>query len=57
MSSCQGGRKQPLKQPKKQTKEMDEEDKAYQAETKRGAEELEDLKAKATGMGPGHRWN
>ncbi|XP_040111120.1 translation machinery-associated protein 7-like [Oryx dammah] len=50
MSGCEGGKK-PLKQPKKQGKEMDEEDKAFkqkQEELKR----LEELKLKARGKGP-----
>ncbi|KAL6041052.1 hypothetical protein STEG23_019192, partial [Scotinomys teguina] len=29
MSGCEGGKKKPLKKPKKQAKEMDEEDKSF----------------------------
>ncbi|KAB0352975.1 hypothetical protein FD754_017832 [Muntiacus muntjak] len=46
MSVHEGGKKKPLKQPKKQTKEMDEEDKAFKQKQK------EELKAKAKGKGP-----
>ena len=46
------------KQPKKQAKEMDEEDKAFKQKQKEEQKKLEELKAKAVGKGPlGHRWN
>ena len=48
MSGREGGKKKPLKQPKKQAKEMDEEDKAFKQKQKK----LEELKAKAAGKGP-----
>ncbi|XP_051027065.1 translation machinery-associated protein 7-like [Acomys russatus] len=41
----EGGKKKPLKQPKKQVKEMEEEDKAFKQKQK------EELKAKAAGKG------
>nr|XP_039331300.1 translation machinery-associated protein 7-like [Saimiri boliviensis boliviensis] len=44
VSGWEGGKKKPLKQPKKQVKEMDEEDKAFK-------KKLEELKAKASGKG------
>ena len=47
MSGREGVKKKPLKQPKKQAKEMDEEDKAFKQKQK-----LEELKAKAAGKGP-----
>ena len=46
------------KQPKKQAKEMDEEDQAFKQKQKEEQKKLEELKAKAVGKGPpGHRWN
>ena len=48
MSGREGGKKKPLKQPKKKAKEMDEEDKAFKQKQKK----LEELKAKAAGKGP-----
>nr|XP_037866315.1 translation machinery-associated protein 7-like [Chlorocebus sabaeus] len=52
MSGCEGGKKKPLKQPKKQAKEMDEEDKAFKQKQKEEQKKLEELKAKAMGKGP-----
>lgn len=40
-----------MKQPKKQTKEMDEEEKAFKQKQEE-QKKLEDLKAKAAGKGP-----
>ncbi|XP_054343534.1 translation machinery-associated protein 7-like [Pongo pygmaeus] len=51
MSGHEGGTK-PLKQPKKQAKEMDEEDKAFKQKQKEEQKKLEELKSKATGKGP-----
>ncbi|XP_065778330.1 translation machinery-associated protein 7-like [Muntiacus reevesi] len=51
MSGHEGGKKKPLKQPKKQTKEMDEEDKAFKQKPEE-QKKLEELKAKAKGKGP-----
>ena len=47
-----GGKKKPLKQPKKLAKEMDEEDKAFKQKQKEEQKKLEELKAKAAGKGP-----
>ncbi|CAI5767720.1 Hypothetical predicted protein [Podarcis lilfordi] len=52
MSGRDGGKKKPLKQPKKQAKEMDEEDKAFKQKQKEEQKKLEELKAKAAGKGP-----
>ncbi|XP_036134333.1 translation machinery-associated protein 7 [Molossus molossus] len=52
MSGREGGKKQPLKQPEKQAKEMDEEDKAFKQKQKEEQKKLEELKAKAAGKGP-----
>ncbi|KAI4529937.1 hypothetical protein MG293_019793 [Ovis ammon polii] len=41
MSGCEGGKK-PLKQPKKQGKEMDEEDKAFKQKQKEKVKKLEE---------------
>ncbi|MBZ3874254.1 Translation machinery-associated protein 7, partial [Sciurus carolinensis] len=43
-------KKKTLKQPKKQTKEMDEKDEAFKQ--KQEQKKLEELKAKAVGKGP-----
>ena len=53
MSSLEDGKKKPLKQPKKQAKEVDEEDEAFKQEQKK-------LRVKSKGRRerpPGHRWN
>ncbi|KAK2108935.1 Translation machinery-associated protein 7 [Saguinus oedipus] len=52
MSGWEGGKKKPLKQPKKQAKEMDEEDKAFKQKQKEEQKKLEEPKAKAAGKGP-----
>ncbi|XP_045708157.1 translation machinery-associated protein 7-like [Phyllostomus hastatus] len=51
MSSHKGGKKC-LKQPKKQVKEMDEEDKAFKQKLREGQKKLEELKVKALEKGP-----
>ncbi|XP_043840921.1 translation machinery-associated protein 7-like [Dromiciops gliroides] len=50
MSGHEGGKKKPLKQPKKQTKEIDEEYIAFKQ--KQEQKKLEELKAEAAGKGP-----
>ena len=52
MSGREGGKKKPLKHPKKQAKETDEEDKAFKQKQKEEQKKLEELKAKATRKGP-----
>ncbi|KAI4538979.1 hypothetical protein MG293_011246 [Ovis ammon polii] len=52
MSGCEGGKKKPLKQPKKQAKETDEEDKTFKQKQKEEQKKLKELKAKAVGKGP-----
>ncbi|XP_037585584.1 translation machinery-associated protein 7-like [Cebus imitator] len=52
MSGCESGRKKPLKQPKKQAKQMDEEYQAFKRKGKEEQKKLEEPKAKATGEGP-----
>ncbi|XP_040083862.1 translation machinery-associated protein 7-like [Oryx dammah] len=47
----EGGKKL-LKQPKKQAKEMDKEDKVFKQKQKEEQKKLEELKAKAVGKGP-----
>ena len=51
MSGHEGGKKKPLEQPKKQAKEMDEEDEAFKHKQEE-QKKLEELKAKAAGKGP-----
>ncbi|XP_033879739.1 translation machinery-associated protein 7 [Acipenser ruthenus] len=52
MSGREGGKKKPLKQPKKQGKDMDEEDVALKQKKKEEQKQLEAMKAKAAGKGP-----
>ncbi|EGW06974.1 translation machinery-associated protein 7 [Cricetulus griseus] len=52
MSGHEGGKKKHLKQPKKQAKEMDDEDKAFKQKQKEEQKKLKELKAKAVGKGP-----
>ncbi|XP_036915199.1 translation machinery-associated protein 7-like [Sturnira hondurensis] len=52
MSSHKGGKKKCLKKPKKQAKEMDEEDKAFKQKQREEQKKLEELKGKALGKGP-----
>uniref|UniRef100_W5N811 Translation machinery associated 7 homolog n=2 Tax=Lepisosteus oculatus TaxID=7918 RepID=W5N811_LEPOC len=52
MSGRDGGKKKPLKQPKKQSKDMDDEDMAFKQKQKEEQKQLEALKAKASGKGP-----
>ncbi|KAL2299864.1 hypothetical protein Nmel_012717, partial [Mimus melanotis] len=47
-----GGKKKPLKQPKKQTKDLDETDLAFKQKQKEEQKKLEEMKAKAAGKGP-----
>uniref|UniRef100_M4A073 Translation machinery associated 7 homolog B n=2 Tax=Xiphophorus TaxID=8082 RepID=M4A073_XIPMA len=47
-----GGKKKPLKAPKKQNKEMDDEDVAFKQKQKEEQKAMEALKAKASGKGP-----
>ena len=51
MSSHKGGRKEPLKQPKKQATEMDKEDEAFKQKQKDEKKKLEELKGKTTEKG------
>ncbi|XP_016892438.1 translation machinery-associated protein 7 [Cynoglossus semilaevis] len=52
MSGRAGGKKKPLKAPKKQDKEMDEDDVAFKQKQKDEQKALDALKAKASGKGP-----
>ncbi|XP_041048551.1 translation machinery-associated protein 7 [Carcharodon carcharias] len=52
MSGREGGKKKPLKQPKKSNKEMDEDDLAFKQKKKEEQKRLDELKAKASGKGP-----
>uniref|UniRef100_A0A8C9H3W5 Translation machinery-associated protein 7 n=1 Tax=Piliocolobus tephrosceles TaxID=591936 RepID=A0A8C9H3W5_9PRIM len=51
-SGHKGGKKKTLKQPNKQAKEMDEEDKAFKQKQKEEQKKFEELKAKAAGKAP-----
>ena len=52
MSGREGGKKKPLKAPKKQDKELDDEDKAFKERQKEEKRQLEEMKKKAAGKGP-----
>ncbi|XP_031703876.1 translation machinery-associated protein 7 [Anarhichas minor] len=52
MSSREGGKKKPLKAPKKQSKEMDEDDVAFKQKQKDDQKAMDALKTKASGKGP-----
>ncbi|XP_017160542.1 translation machinery-associated protein 7 [Poecilia reticulata] len=52
MSGREGGKKKPLKAPKKQNKEMDDEDVAFKQKQKEDQKAMDALKAKASGKGP-----
>uniref|UniRef100_H0XHW4 Uncharacterized protein n=1 Tax=Otolemur garnettii TaxID=30611 RepID=H0XHW4_OTOGA len=52
MAGCEGGKKKPLKQPKKQAKEMNEEDKVFKQKQKEEQKKLEELKVKSAWKGP-----
>ncbi|XP_055504069.1 translation machinery-associated protein 7 [Leucoraja erinacea] len=52
MSGREGGKKKPLKQPKKSNKEMDEDDLAFKQKKKDEQKKLDELKTKAAGKGP-----
>ncbi|KAM4612663.1 translation machinery-associated protein 7 [Polymixia lowei] len=52
MSGRDGGKKKPLKAPKKQNKDMDDEDLAFKQKQKDDQKAMEALKAKAAGKGP-----
>uniref|UniRef100_H2U7I3 Translation machinery associated 7 homolog n=1 Tax=Takifugu rubripes TaxID=31033 RepID=H2U7I3_TAKRU len=47
-----GGKKKPLKAPKKQSKDVDEDDAAFKQKQKEEQKALEALKARASGKGP-----
>ncbi|XP_067442443.1 translation machinery-associated protein 7 [Thunnus thynnus] len=52
MSGREGGKKKPLKAPKKQNKDMDEDDMAFKQKQKEEQKAMEAMKAKASGKGP-----
>ncbi|KAK7205405.1 translation machinery associated TMA7 [Myxozyma melibiosi] len=52
MSGRQGGKAKPLKAPKKEKKELDDEDKAFQERKKAEAAARKELAAKAAKGGP-----
>ncbi|XP_063370805.1 translation machinery-associated protein 7 homolog [Cydia splendana] len=52
MSGREGGKKKPLKAPKKESKELDDDDLAHKAKLKEQQKALADAKAKATQKGP-----
>lgn len=52
MSGREGGKKKPLKAPKKDQKQLDEDDVAFKQKQKDQAKALNDAKSKATQKGP-----
>ncbi|XP_046882164.1 translation machinery-associated protein 7 [Hypomesus transpacificus] len=52
MSGREGGKKKPLKAPKKQNKDVDDDDAAFKQKQKEDQKAMDALKAKAAGKGP-----
>lgn len=52
MSGREGGKKKPLKAPKKDQKEVDDDDMAFKQKQKEQAKALQDAKSKASQKGP-----
>lgn len=52
MSSREGGKKKPLKAPKKDSKDMDDEDMAFKQKQKEQQKAMEQAKQKASQKGP-----
>jgi len=52
MSGREGGKKKPLKQPKKQKADMDEDDLALKQKQREEKKKLEEAKQKASKKGP-----
>ncbi|XP_038217825.1 translation machinery-associated protein 7 homolog [Zerene cesonia] len=52
MSGREGGKKKPLKAPKKSSKELDDDDLALKQKLKEQQKALQEAKAKATQKGP-----
>ncbi|GBP15586.1 Translation machinery-associated protein 7 homolog [Eumeta japonica] len=52
MSGREGGKKKPLKQPKKDSKELDEDDLALKQKMKEQQKALQEARAKASQKGP-----
>jgi len=52
MSGRQGGKKKPLKQPKKEEGELDEQDVEFQRKQKEDKKAMEEAKVNAAGKGP-----
>jgi len=52
MSGRQGGKKKPLKAPKKDAKDFDEEDVAFKQKQRDEKKQLEELRKKAAQKGP-----
>ncbi|XP_074504085.1 translation machinery-associated protein 7 [Sebastes fasciatus] len=52
MSGREGGKKKPLKAPKKANKEMDDDEVAFKQKQKDDQKAMEALKTKASGKGP-----
>ncbi|XP_061543667.1 translation machinery-associated protein 7 [Phyllopteryx taeniolatus] len=52
MSGREGGKKKPLKAPKKQSKDLDDDEVAFKQKQKEEQKALDMLKAKASGKGP-----
>lgn len=52
MSGREGGKKKPLKAPKKESKEMDDDEVAHKQKMKDQAKAMQEAKAKASQKGP-----
>ncbi|XP_077987236.1 translation machinery-associated protein 7-like [Glandiceps talaboti] len=52
MSGREGGKKKPLKQPKKKNQDLDDDDLAYKQKQREDQKKLQEAKAKASQKGP-----
>ncbi|XP_029947405.1 translation machinery-associated protein 7 [Salarias fasciatus] len=52
MSGREGGKKKPLKAPKKQNKDLDDDEVAFKQKQKEEQKALDAMKARASGKGP-----
>lgn len=52
MSGREGGKKKPLKAPKKESKELDDDEKEFKMKQQQDKKALDAMKQKAAGKGP-----
>lgn len=52
MSGREGGKKKPLKNPKKQSKDLDDDEMAFKQKQREEQKAMKEMQAKASGKGP-----